>query len=223
MTGAAELSFRRRRIYNGFVNIVAYGQFRSVVPDLGPKMDRGVPIIERVAAAAHYVVWRAEPGQLGHAKLNTILWYADLDHYRRAGASMTGLTQYARDPLGMFAAEISRAVGLLVRLGKVHERTVEVADYARREMISLQAPDPAALTEVQMGILNRMIDAIAPLTARQLIEMTQNDPLWLETKPWGAMVIATGSIITRVPGDQQSEIRNQERAVKRVSTHSSDS
>jgi hypothetical protein len=196
---AATLTLHRRGIYDGIVNVVAYRQLSSVLPAPAPKKERVAPVVERAAAAAHYIIARAEPGQLGHVKLNAILWYADLDHYRRVGASMTGLTQYARGPQGIFAAEIPRAVGLLARLGKVSERTVEAAGYPRREMISLQAPDPSALTEVQMSILDRMINAIAPLPASQLIDMTSRDPLWQETNPGGAMVIATGSIVTRWP------------------------
>jgi hypothetical protein len=97
--------------------------------------------------------------------------------------------------------EISRAVGRLVKERKVAERTVQVADYSRREMISLEPPDFSVLIAEQIGILNRMIDIIAPLTASQLSQMTSDDRLWLELKNQEAMPIGTGSIITRPPGD----------------------
>jgi Protein of unknown function (DUF4065) len=155
--------------------------------------------IDRVAAAAHYVIFRTDAGKLGHVKLNRILWYADLEHYRRHGASITGLQHYSRAPQGPLAAEISRAVGLLARTGRVVEQPVAVADYTRREMISLRDPDVLSFRSDEAAILDRMISVVAPLSARQLLQMTSADPLWQEIKPGGAMVIATGSIITRAP------------------------
>jgi hypothetical protein len=44
-----------------------------------------------------------------------------------------------------------------------------------------------------------MTTAIAPLTAHQLLLMTQKDALWQETEPGEPMLISTGSIITRSP------------------------
>jgi hypothetical protein len=155
--------------------------------------------IERVAAAAHYVIFRTDAGKLGYVKLNRILWYADLEHYRRHGASITGLQHYSRSPQGPLAPEISRAVGLLVRTAKVAERPVAVADYIRREMISLCDPDVLAFRNGEAAILDRMISVVTPLTASQLVQMTAADPLWREIKPSEAMVIATGSIITQAP------------------------
>jgi len=158
--------------------------------------------IERVAAAVHYVIFRTDAGKLGHVKLNRVLWYADLEHYRRHGASITGLQQYSRAPQGPLAPEIFRAVGWLARTGKVSERPVAVADYTRREMVSVRDPDVLAFRSGEPAVLDRMISVIAPLTARQLVQMTSADPLWREISPGGAMVIATGSIITRAPSPQ---------------------
>ena len=79
------------------------------------------------------------------------------------------------------------------------EQPVAVADYTRREMISLCDPDVLAFRSDETAILDRMISVVAPLTARQLVQMTSADPLWQEIKPGEAMVIATGSIITQAP------------------------
>ncbi|MGA3310186.1 MAG: Panacea domain-containing protein [Xanthobacteraceae bacterium] len=157
--------------------------------------------MQRVAAAVHYVIAKADSGQLGYVKLNKVLWYSDLEHYRSHGVSITGLKHYTRTQVGPMSKEISRAVGRLVKERKVAERTVQVTDYSRREMISLEQPDFSVLIAEQIGILNRMIDIIAPLTASQLSQMTSDDRLWLELKNQEAMPIGTGSIITRLPGD----------------------
>jgi Protein of unknown function (DUF4065) len=155
---------------------------------------------ERVAAVVHYVIARAPPGRLGHVRLGTILWYSDIEHYRHAGVSITGLTQYQRTTHGPFAVAITKTVGALARLGKVSEHFVEVDGYTRRDMISLQEPNRSMLNATQIGILDRITDAITTLTASRLMQAIAADPLWQETQPGDALVIATGSIV--IPTEQ---------------------
>jgi hypothetical protein len=151
----------------------------------------------RIAVSAHCAIARAEPGQLGHVKLNTILWYADLEHYRRVGRSLTGLTEYTRTPQGPYAADIPRAVGLLAREGKIREQSIEVANVTRRAMVSLRKP--ADVDAQQAGILDRVMDVIVPLSATQLLAFMRADPLWREVASSGRMIVSTGSIITKFP------------------------
>ena len=153
---------------------------------------------ERIAAAVHHVVAQAQPGRLGHVRLGTVLWYSDIEHYRRAGTSITGLTYYQRTTHGPFSVAITRAVGALGRLGKVSERPVEIDGLIRRDMISLQTPNRAALNTMQAEILGRMTAAITVLTASRLRQAIGADPLWQETQSGDALVIATGSIVVRI-------------------------
>jgi hypothetical protein len=159
--------------------------------------------IVRIAVAAHYIVARAEPGQLGHVKLNTILWYADLEHYRRSGRSLTGLTEYTRTPQGPYAADIPRAVGRLVKEGKVREQPVKITNYARRAMVSLR--EAVGLDAQQAAILDRVMDVVVPLNATQLFAFTRADPLWQEVAQGGRMIVSTGSIITKFPATSGRE------------------
>ncbi len=149
------------------------------------------------------------PGALGHIKLNIALWYADLEHYRRVGASITGLTDYARTPHGPFSKQISRAVTLLVKRGTVVERAIEGDKFARRGIFSLRDFAPGALSQTEVGILRRAAEAVAGLTAKQLHETVAADPLWQETATGQIMLVATGSIITRSSPAFSSEEREQ--------------
>jgi antitoxin SocA-like protein len=172
-----------------------YRQLNSAQPR--PPLRHDAFGFERVAEAAHYVIARAEPGKLGHVKLNRILWYADLEHYRWHGGSLTGLQQYSRTPQGPMSPEIPRAVGRLVKDRKVAERTVKVADFPRREMIALQLPEIEAFNGKQASILNQIIKIVVPLGAHQLGQMIEDDRLWQQVGAGQAMSIATGSIMTR--------------------------
>ncbi len=112
-------------------------------------------------------------------------------------ATITGLRQYWRTLHGPMSQDIVRGVGRLAREGKVEERIVAVTDYPRREMVSLQDPDISEFTGAQIEILDRMINAIGPLTASQLSRMNRNDPPWNELENNEAMSVATGSIVTQ--------------------------
>ena len=157
---------------------------------------------QRVAVVVHYVIAKTDPGKLGHVKLNKVLWYADLEHYRWHGATITGLRQYSRTLHGPMSQDISRAVGWLVREDKVQERTVTVTDYTRREMVSLEEPDISAFTDAQIAILDQMINLVVPLTASQLGRTNREDPLWNEVENNEAMSVATASIMTPPPAQK---------------------
>src|SRR5688572_19350081 len=98
-------------------------------------------LLERVAAAVHYVVARTNQNMLGVTKLNKILWYSDLEHYRRRGETITGLQHYTRMPQGPMSKDIGKAVQLLKRQQAIVERPTKVIDYTRREFVWLKQPD----------------------------------------------------------------------------------
>jgi len=152
----------------------------------------------RVPAATHYVIARSDPGKLGYVRLNRVLWYSDLEHYRWHGISITGLQNYTRTSQGPMADDILWAVSRLVKEGRVAERTVAVADYSRREMVSLAEPNTSPLNVEQIGILEQMTELVVSFTANRLREVTISDPLWQELENDQAMLIATGSVISRL-------------------------
>jgi hypothetical protein len=189
------------------VNVVALRQISSVQA-VGSR--GGVASgVERALRAAHCAVAAVTPGALGHIKLNIALWYADLEHYRRVGASITGLTDYARTPHGPFSKQISRAITLLVKQGMIVERPIEGDKFVRRGMFSLRDYMSASLSQAEIGIVRRSAEAVAELTAKQLHDIVAADPLWLETATGATMLVSTGSIITRSSPAFSSEEKAQ--------------
>lgn len=177
------------------MNVVTLRQINSALA--GGSRGGVASGVERALRAAHCAIAAVTPGALGHIKLNIALWYADLEHYRRVGASITGLTDYARTPHGPFSRQISRAVTLLVKQGALIERAIEGDKFARRGIFSLRDFASASLSETEVGILRRSAEAVAGLTAKQLNNTVAADPLWQETATGAVMLVATGSIITR--------------------------
>ena len=162
-------------------------------------------ILKRLPEAVHYVIARTEPAKLGYVKLNKVLWYADLENYRRHSESLTGLSHYTRMPQGPMSKDISRAVRLLIKNGMVAERPVKVINYTRRELIWLKEPDISKFTAEQIDILNQVMDVVVPLTADEVSRITHEDPLWSELKDNDVMSIGPGSIVARPPTPRQLE------------------
>jgi uncharacterized phage-associated protein len=161
--------------------------------------------LRRLVAAVHYVIARTDPSKLGYVKLNKILWYADIEHYQRHSRSLTGLTHYIRMPQGPMSKDISRAIRNLRKDGKVTERRVKVIDYDRRELIWLKEPSLSEFNAEQIDILNRVIDAIVPLTADEVSRLTHEDELWKELKDNDPLAIGPASIVARPPTPKQLE------------------
>ncbi len=189
------------------MNVVALRQISSALS--GGSRGGVASSAERALRAAHCAVAAVPPGALGHIKLNIALWYADLESYRRVGASITGLTDYSRTPHGPFSKQISRAVTLLVKQGAVVERAIEGDKFARRGIFSLRDFVPGVLSEAEVGIVRRSAEAVAGLTARQLNDTIAADPLWQETATGQIMLVATGSVITRSSPAFSSEEKTQ--------------
>jgi hypothetical protein len=189
------------------VNVVALRQISSA--QSGGNRDGVASGVERTLAAAHCAIAAVPPGSFGHIRLNIALWYADLEHYRRVGASITGLADYARTPHGPFSKQISRAITLLVKQGMIVERPIEGDKFARRGMFSLRDYMSAALSQAEIGIVRRSAEAVADLTAKQLHDTVAVDSLWQETATGAVMLVSTGSIVTRSSPAFSSEEKAQ--------------
>jgi hypothetical protein len=162
-------------------------------------------LLERVAATAHYVIARTDPSMLGVTKLNKILWYSDLEHYRRRGKSITGLRHYTRMPQGPMSKDIGRAVQVLKNNRAIVERSTKVVDYTRRELLWLKQPDLSGFTAEQIDLMNQMIAWISPLSADEVSRITHGDPLWKELIDNENMAIGPASIVAGPPSPKQLE------------------
>jgi hypothetical protein len=194
--GAAELTPRRRFNYDNFVARVEYCRESSALSSQAAWRIALDLAVERIAPAVHYLIANTQPGQLGYVKLNKILWYSDLEHYRWHGVTITGLRQYSRTPQGPISPYISHTVARLVKRARVALRAVNIGGCTRQQMICLEPPDLSALTKKQIDILDSTAKFIAPLSAGRLRQMMLDDALWQELCNDEMMPIATASVMT---------------------------
>jgi hypothetical protein len=159
----------------------------------------------KLAAAAHYVIARTKPPELGAVKLNKILWFSDLAHYREHGTSVTGLTAYIRMPRGPVPEGMSQVLEHLERDGAIVERRQRVIDYYRREFVWIKEPDLALFTATEIDTLNVYIDLVRPQPANFISDVTHEDALWQELKDGDLMPIGAGAVVPREPSPADLE------------------
>src|SRR5215472_16282674 len=95
----------------------------------------------RLAALAHYVIWRCNPADLGAVKLYKILWFADLEYYRRTGRSITGATSYTKLQHGQVPKGGRQAITTLEHEGKIATSTENYYGRPKTMFLARSRPD----------------------------------------------------------------------------------
>ncbi|MCW4462215.1 Panacea domain-containing protein [Sphingomonas sp. BT-65] len=149
---------------------------------------------DRTEAVAHYIIARADPNKLGAVKLNKVMWFADLEAYRRLGRTVTGQASYEKRQHGPVPNNIVRSIRRLEQSDKIATREVPTFGGTRREHVWLQKPDLSTFSADEVDILNEAIDWVCELhTARSISELS-HDKLWENAEigeqiPVGAAVV----------------------------------
>jgi hypothetical protein len=174
--------------------------------DRGVQLQRiqGVPIMSanRLAALAHYVIWRCDPAELGAVKLNKILWFADLEHYRRTGRTITGATAYTKLQNGPVAKGILQALDGLEVENKIARSTENYYGRPKTMFLARCRPDLSPFAADEIAIVDMIADVIFQKhTAASIPEISQ-DPLWSEVEIGCDIPIGAAAVI---PGDATLE------------------
>src|SRR6266540_3373874 len=95
----------------------------------------------RLAALAHYIIWKCDPAVLGAVKLNKILWFADLEYYRRTSRTITGATEYTKLQHGPVPKGILRALEALEAEDKIAKSTETYYGRPKTMFLAKTRPD----------------------------------------------------------------------------------
>ena len=149
---------------------------------------------DKLAAAAHYVIARVRPSDLGATKLQKILWFADCAYFARHGRSITGEVVYRRKPNGPCIARLDAVLRSMEQEGCIIERQVPTyIGHPRREFQSLVEPDMAPFTGAEIDILMQVGLEIVGMTAQEVSDLS-HDSLWRETAANRDIAIAAGAV-----------------------------
>ncbi|HEX8382889.1 MAG TPA: Panacea domain-containing protein [Sphingomonas sp.] len=133
---------------------------------------------DRTEAVAHYVIARSDPKKLGAVKLNKVMWYADLEAYRRSGTTVTGQLSYEKRQHGPVPNNIVRSIRRLEQADKITTRLVPTFGGTRREHVWLKQPDVNAFSADEVDILNEAIDWVCDTHTAKSISELSHDNLW---------------------------------------------
>jgi Protein of unknown function (DUF4065) len=150
----------------------------------------------RLAALAHYVIWRCNPADLGAVKLYKILWFADLEQYRRTGRTITGASTYTKRQFGPVPKGIMQALETLEHEEKIAKASHNYYGRPKTMFLALARPSLQPFDADEIAIVDMMADVICQQhTAASISELT-HDALWSETEIGADMPIGAASVIS---------------------------
>lgn len=133
---------------------------------------------DRTEAVAHYIIARADPNKLGAVKLNKVMWFADLEAYRRFGRTITGQKSYEKRQYGPVPNNIVKSIRRLEQNDKIATRDVPTFGGTRREHVWLKKPDVTVFSADEVDILNEAIDWVCDNHTAKSISALSHDALW---------------------------------------------
>lgn len=152
---------------------------------------------DRTEAVAHYVIARADPNKLGAVKLNKVMWFADLEAYRRSGMTITGQMSYEKRQLGPVPNNIVRAIRHLEQSDMIATRNVPTfGGKERREHIWLKHPDVSVFSAVEVDILNEAINWVCDHHTAKSISDLSHDLLWEQAELGEQIPVGAATVVT---------------------------
>lgn len=124
-----------------------------------------------------YIINRINGKDLGKVKLHKILWFSDLEKYINSGYTITNC-RYARQERGPMSRNLDKALEALVNRGDITQyREDEESQWIFKP---INKADISFLSKDDINILDRQIERIRTLTAREISEETH-------TSTWKAL------------------------------------
>ena len=98
---------------------------------------------------------KGDPG-FGKTKLNKILFYSDFGAYAELGEPITG-QPYMRIDHGPGPRRLKPVLDALLAAGEVEIRRETVFRHRQERVVALRPADPAAFTQAQLAIVDRVV------------------------------------------------------------------
>ena len=156
----------------------------------------------RLASLTHYVIWKCDPAELGAVKLYKILWFADLERYRRTGRTITGATAYTKLPHGPVPKGAKRALSALEAEGKIAQATENYFGRPKTMFMALHRPDLTEFEGDEIATVDMMAEIICRKHTAKSISEASHDALWDETPIGQDILIGAAAVI---PGEATAD------------------
>ena len=123
-----------------------------------------------------YFVQNANNEHLGRTKLMKLLYYADFDHYERAGEPITGAT-YKKMPHGPMPDQGYRTLEMLIHSGRLVEKKVVRGPHVQ---VAYEVVDGRRLrfTEAQLATLEAVVTEWKEAPSKAIEQASHDEPPW---------------------------------------------
>lgn len=155
----------------------------------------------RLKDMVHYVVRHTTPERLGATKLNKVLWFADVMHYRLHGRTISGATTYQKNHYGPTPEGIGHVLSELKKDGAIAERGSMTPAGPRREYVWLEDVDASVFTAEEVDTILQVIEWATQMSAKEISDLS-HDTLWEETPLGCAISVAAASVSPGEPDDE---------------------
>jgi uncharacterized phage-associated protein len=148
-----------------------------------------------------YVAERLLPDTSGGAtKLNKVLYLADFAHVRRTGSPITG-AEYQKLRHGPAPRRLKPIRDLLVERGDVEISMEDFLGYSVHRLVPNRAADTSVFSEAELATIDKVIDDLDGLTARQVSDLSHEEAGWRlvefgDAIPYEAALLGAAQIST---------------------------
>jgi Protein of unknown function (DUF4065) len=149
----------------------------------------------KLNAAAHYIISRCRPDDLGATKLNKILWFADVAYFERYGKSITG-DEYVKRQFGPVPKHVPMAIRELEESRMIVSREVDYFGRPKKEFWSLQDANIDTFDPNAISIIDQIIEWICVDHTATSISDKTHDLLW-ESAEMGEVIPLGAALASR--------------------------
>jgi hypothetical protein len=148
-----------------------------------------------------YVADRLRADRAGGAtKLNKVLYFADFAQVRRTGRPISG-ADYQKLPQGPAPRRLKPVRQRLVEEGAAEVLTEDFLGYKMHRLVPLRAPDLSVFAGDELVTIDRVLDDLKQLTAKQVSDLSHEEPGWLhvglgESIPYEMALVAKQQTLT---------------------------
>lgn len=150
----------------------------------------------------HHITTLCSPDELGRTRLAKILWFADVDQYRRTGKTITGSDDYVKDEFGPRHKYLYAAIEELAKSGKVEKVARPTPAGVRHELFPKAHPDVSKFTAEEIAVVDRVTAFVCQFSAKQASDIT-HDEVWDSAEIFERIPVAA---VASVPGEITPEI-----------------
>jgi len=134
---------------------------------------------------------------IGETVIYKLLYFIDFDFYEKHEEQLIGAT-YQKNHYGPTPMEFHEIVERMTRDKEVMRVRGPYFQYQQKKYLPLRTPNLSKLTGPEIDVINKVLDRLSDMSAKQISEYSHKDVPWLTTE--NNEVIAYEAVFYRTPG-----------------------